>query len=330
MPTLAAVREAGYECETQAEATARLGVADLELGRSKKRAAAWARGQFLRKVAEIARETHWVAEAVDKHFGLGKGEFVQVLARDREVRELWESNRFALRVSLGKAIVARAEEGDAKALAAVEHLFGERPAAAAVDFERLTITQIEQATGISRTQFLRWSKGHHLPRNIDGTFALAKWVEWYGKWQRDKSGGGSESAGLNPMQAEKARLYRLQADEAEDRLIARTAVVEMVCARAARLVQLLGDNTAEEWAHAHEGLTAAQLKDAYTDAFRSLRGCWGQFPEEIPVPDEVRARLDEALSLLAAGGLDGEKGGKGEKGVKGVNETETSKDTNHP
>ena len=317
MPSLAAVRAAGYECETQAEAASRLGVADLQLGRSKKRAAAWARGQFLRKVAEIARETHWVAEAVDKHFGLAKGEFVKVLARDREVRELWEVKRFALQVSLGKQLVARAGEGNARALAAVEHLFGERPSAAAVDFERLTITQMGQATGLSRTQFLRWSKNHHLPRNIDGTFSLAKWVEWYGKWQRDKAGGGSESAGLNPMQAEKTRLYKLQADETEDRLIARTAVVEMVCARAARLVQLLGDSTAEEWAHAHEGLTAAQLKETYSEAFRTLRASWGRFPEEIPVPAAVRAILDEALVLL----------------TEGANETETTKDTkgtNHP
>ena len=300
-PTVKAVREAGFECEDLAAGGRRLGVADLAklLKARPTLAKAWDRGRLLRRVREVARETHWVAAAVDKHLGLAKGEFVRLLARDRVVRELWEDNREALRVSLGRALIQRAEAADPKALAAVEHLFREGAAVVRdVDFQHLTPVQMQTATGIAHQQLLRWHKSDGLPRNVDGTYTVSEFVAWLRKWERDKVTGGAEAQGMNPMQAEKARMYKLQADEAEGRLVSREVVVGMLCARAARMVQMFNVHQAEQWSEEHAGQTAGQLLEAYQQAFHRVRMIWAQWPEEVPMPDAARTKIEEALTLL--------------------------------
>jgi hypothetical protein len=184
----------------------------------------------------------------------------------------------------------------------VEHLFGHRtePEGRRLDAQRLTPTEIETATGIKRAQWDRWVKEGGCPRNADGTFSLSAVIDWLRKWERDKATGGKEAVGLNPMQAEKARMYKLQADEAEGRLIDRPTIVRMFRERAARMVQLLSESLADEWSQAHEGKTAAQLKDAYRARFQQIRELWIQFPPEVPMPPEAKAKIEEGIQMLLA------------------------------
>jgi hypothetical protein len=132
----------------------------------------------------------------------------------------------------------------------------------------------------------------------DLTYALVQVIDWLRRWERDKATGGREAAGLNPMQTEKARMYKLQADEAEGRLLDRPSVIRMFRERAARMVQLLGEATADQWSHAHEGKTAAQLKPAYLETFQQIRSLWKEFPAEVPMPPEALAKIEEGLALL--------------------------------
>lgn len=300
-PTELEIREAGRDCPDMAAAGERLGRADLEgiLKRFRRLSAAWERGQLLRRVKDVASTTVVVPERADRLLSLAKGSFEHLYATDRIVREIWNRERFAVLVEIERALVTRVKEGDLKAVTAVEHLFGHRTESAGeVKFHRLTPTVLETATGIKRAQWDRWTKEGGLPRGADGTYALVQVIDWLRRWERDKASGGKESLGLNPMQAEKARMYKLQADEAEGRLLDRPTVIRMFRERAARLVQLLSEATADQWSHAHEGKTAVQLKAAYLETFRKLRSLWKEFPAEIPLPPEARAKIEEGLQLL--------------------------------
>lgn len=295
------VREAGFACPDLAAAAERLGVADLDarLKRSKSLSAAWDRGRLLRKVSAAARESHHIIEEADKTLDWPRGTLASLYKSDRVVRDLWDAGRLELKLSLSRSWIQRAHEADPKAVAAVEHLFAKPGQVdAVVNFDQLTVTELDRATGISRVQWDRWVKQSGCPRNFDGTFALARVVDWLRKWERDKATGGREAAGLNPMQAEKARMYKLQADEAEGRLLDRATVVRLFRERAARLVQVLGEARADQWSHEHEGKTAPQLKEAYLAAFRAVRAHWKEFPAEVPMPEEAKALIERGIELL--------------------------------
>lgn len=296
------LRDAGFECPDMASASERLGVGDLTvlLEDSKRLAAAWDRGQLLRRVRDVASTTVVVPARADKLLGLEKGSFERIYKTDRIARELWDRGRYEILVEIERALVARVKDGDLKAVAAVEHLFTSRGEPTVTDFNCLSPTQMELATGFPRQTILRWVKKNGLPRNADGSYDLPAFVAWFGKWERDKVTGGKEAAGLNPMQAEKARMYRLQADEAEGRLWERAIVIRMLRDRAARMVQVFSEARAREWSTRHEGQTAAQLLDAYLEVFRQVRSVWGQWPAELPLPEGAKAKIEEGLQILLA------------------------------
>jgi hypothetical protein len=305
LPTERDLRTAGLECADLAAAGERLGIADLEelLGKKPRLAAAWERGQLLRRVRDVASTTVVVPERADRLLGLDKGTFERLYKADRIVRELWDRSRYEILVEIERALVVRVKEGDLRAVTAVEHLFGHRtePAGSRCDWGRLTPTELETATGIKRAQWDRWTKENGCPRHADGTFALADVVDWLRRWERDKVTGaqmGVKQGGESALE----RLRRVQADELMGRLIDREMVGRLLKERAGRMVQILGEARAQEWAQAHEGKTAAQLRDLYLAAFRQVREIWGAWPAEVPVPEAAKELIEQGLKLLVEEG----------------------------
>lgn len=305
------LRAAGLECDDLAAAGERLDVADLAalLEKKPRLAAAWERGRLLRRVAEIAATTYVVPEAADKLLGLAKGTFGGVYRTDRIVRDLWDRHRFDLLLATEQGFAAKVKEGDPRAVTAVEHLFGHRtePAGSRCDWGRLTLTEMENATGIKRAQWDRWVKENGCPRQADGTFALAAVLDWLRRWERAKSAGpqaGVKKDGESALE----RLRRVQADELLGRLIERELVGRILKERAARLVQLLSEARAREWAQAHEGKTAAQLQDLYRASFRQVREIWCTWPQEVPVPEAAKELIEQGLKLLIEEGTADERG----------------------
>jgi hypothetical protein len=298
MPSASAVRDAAIECATLEEAAERLGAGVGTLLKTRARSNAWERGRLLRRVREVAGTTYVVVEAADKLLKMGKGEFARLYARDAEVREVWDSERFGLLLATEQGFAARVQDGDLKAIAAVEALFApRRPEAAEVDFEHLSPSEMARATGLAHQQLNRWAKEHGLYRAADGTYSLPRFVAWVRQWEVRKL--GAQAAG-RPVDGESAleRLRRLQGDEIEGRVYQRTDVIAMLRTRAAWLTQLLSEARAEQWAHEHEGQTAAQLKGAYITAFETLRRRWCDWPEELPLPPAAKQKIEEALTLL--------------------------------
>jgi len=298
MPSASAVRDAAIECATLEEAAERLRAGVGTLLKTRARSNAWERGRLLRRVQEVAGTTYVVVEAADKLMGTAKGAFAKLYARDREVRDLWDSKRFALLLATEQGFAARVQDGDLKAIAAVEALFSaRRPEPEDVDFERLPPAEMERATGVNHRQLNRWAKEHGLWRAADGSYSLPRFVAWVRQWEVRKL--GAQAAG-RPVDGESAleRLRRLQGDEIEGRVYQRTDVIAMLRTRAAWLTQLLSEARAEQWAHEHEGQTAAQLKGAYITAFETLRRRWCDWPEELPLPPAAKQKVEEALTLL--------------------------------
>jgi hypothetical protein len=241
----------------------------------------------LQAVRDLAEQTWLTLGEVDEVLVLKPGTFARLYRQNKSVRETWNKGRFALRIQTHKALAAKVKEADPKAVAAVKHLFGNpTDGAADRDFTRLTLADLERATGIHQRQLYRWHRERGMPRNADKSYSLPQFVEWHAQWEIGKL-KSTKAPATNPMQAEKARLYRLQADEAEGRLLPRTDVIAMLQDRATRLVRLLSEQRAEDWSLAHEGQTAAQLKQAYVNAFMELRKLYCQSLEQIPLPDDA-------------------------------------------
>ncbi|MEN6336190.1 MAG: hypothetical protein ABFE01_18205, partial [Phycisphaerales bacterium] len=167
-----------------------------------------------------------------------------------------------------------------------------------IDFARLTITQLEQGTGITRQSILAWTKESGLPRNIDNTYSLAAFVRWYAKWERDKATGGAESAGLNPLQAEKARREKRENDEAEGRLVPYRLHQECLNVRARSLRALLNPSRAKEWAQGWAGKAADEVEAELLAAFARVLAAYRALSPDVPMNDDARARIEEGLAIL--------------------------------
>jgi hypothetical protein len=298
--TAACVREVALQCETMAAAEDRLEVEDLagQLEKSKRLLAAWEKGRRLRDIRELAVAPISQADA-SQQLGLGENGLARLCERDLEVRDIWERGRVALRIEVQRGLLKNAAAGKADALAAIEKiLHGRFGGGDAVDFTRLSPTQMETATGIRRQVFRRWHIDNQLPRNADGTFSLPQFVAWLKKWTLAKASAGGSPASLNPLQAEKARKVKVEADLLEDRVLPRETVVRMLRERAARSVQVLSRGRAKDWSHAHEGKTAAQLEPMYLDAFQSVWAVLAALPPEVPLPPAAKAKFEEAFAEL--------------------------------
>jgi len=295
------VREAAFACEDLAAAGVRLGVADLKgrLDRSQRLAAAWDRGRLLRRVREVAGTTYIVADTADKILGLAKGEFRRIYAADRIVRELWNTTRFDLLLATEQGFAARVKEGDLKAIAAVEVLFASRrPAAGEVDYGRLTPAELGRATGILAQQWARWVRENGCPQSVDGSYSLAKVLDWLRKWERDKVTGGREAAGLNPLQSEKARREKRENDEAEGRLVPIDVHIEALTARAHCLYGVASPNRVKDVVVMLAGKTAPEQEDVLNDAFGRVLEAYKTLSPDISLSDEARAKFEEGLALL--------------------------------
>ncbi len=296
----AAVREAGFDCVDLAAAAERLAVPDLadRLKRSRRLAAAWDRGRLLRRVRDIASTTYVVVESADKLLGLAKGEFASLYGKDRVIRELWERHRFDLLLATEQGFAAKVREGDPKAIAAVEHLFTARPAARDLDYEHLRPVDLAKATGILAQQWARWVTENGCPQAMDGTYSLPRVLDWLRKWERDKATGGRESAGLNPLQSEKARRERRENDEAEGRLVPIDVHLEALTARAHCLYGVVSQHRVKDIVGLLTGRTPEEQEQILGEQFARVLEAYTKLSPDIPVMDEVRARIEDALKML--------------------------------
>jgi len=299
------VRLAGMRFESMADAEVRLqwpGLTD-QIAKSPLLIQAWEKGRRLRAIHDLAGTPICMEEA-SKRIGMGEGGLLKLYKRDPEVRDLWDRAKLDMVIGMKKALMTRATSGNANALATVEKILaGEFGAAggkaAAVDFTRLSPTQMELATDIKRAQLDRWHKKNGLPRNGDRTYSLPVFLAWRVAFERDKLARNVGTPGVDPLREQKARKAKIEADLAEGRVVPFATHERGYLARGHVLKQLLSADRAEEWASLHEGLTALQLKGLYLEAFDEVLRQFCVRVDDVPeLPPAVQAKLDEAFELL--------------------------------
>jgi hypothetical protein len=295
------VREAAFACETLEQAAEKLAVPDLPalLDGKPKLAAAWERGRFLQQVREIATETLIVDEEVDRFFvpALERGRFVELLKRDKALHDVWTSGRALAATGPQRGLKRLADAGDARAMSIYERLLVQGPAhAESVDWENLTPTQLDRATGINRTQWRRWERKNGCPRKGNRRYSMPAVIEWLR--QHEGTGGVKLEHGLNPLQVEKRRREKLDNDEREGRLMETAQHEADILGRARHLAALLSPEQAREWALAFAGKTPSQLEEVILIAFDRIVAEYHQLPEQVILPLAARAKFEEGFQLL--------------------------------
>jgi hypothetical protein len=301
--TEATVRTAGFECNSLAAAGERLGVADLDdlLEKKPKLAAAFARGRWLRQVRIVASKGI-VAEEADRFFepALARGELVERLKRDKALHEVWTSAALEAKLAVREGLIQRARRGEAdvKVMELYERLLVEMPETGAgkVDWENLTPTQLDRATGINRTQWRRWERKNGCPRKANRRYSMPAVIEWLR--QHEGTGGVKLERGLNPLQVEKRRREKLDNDEREGRLMETAQHEADILGRARHLAALLSPEQAREWARAFAGKTPSQLEEVILPAFDRIVAEYHQLPEQVILPPAARAKFEEGFQLL--------------------------------
>lgn len=303
----ALVRNAGMKFDSIAEAAERLQIEDLaeRIEKSPRLAKAWEKGCQLRAIYRLAATPICMEEA-SKRLGMGEDGLVKLSRRDPEVLDLWKRGKLDMVVKLKEGLMARACAGNGNALRTIEKILegefgaGGGPKAAAVDFTAMTPTQMEEATGIKRQQFGRWAKEHGMPRNGDGrTYSMPAVLAWLRQFEVEKLTRTAGKTGVDPLREQKARKAKVEADIAENRVVPIDVLTKTVLLRATVAKQLLSDDRAEEWASLHEGLTAAQLKVMYQEAFEAvLVEMCKKIDAGVTLPPAVEAKLAEAFELM--------------------------------
>ncbi len=235
------LRAAGLGCESIEAAAEKLGVADLPalLAAKPKLAAAWERGRFLRQVRTVGLKGI-VAEEADRFFepALTRGELLERLKHDKVLHDVWTSAALEAKLAVREGLIQRARRGeaDAKVMELYERLLVESPARAeSLDWENLTTTQLEQATGIHRNQWRRWEEKNGCPRRPNRRYSLPAVIAWLRVYE--DTGGVKLERGMDPLRAAKVEEKELDLAERRHQLLDREQVIVGIVMRYQRLAQ---------------------------------------------------------------------------------------------
>jgi hypothetical protein len=293
------------------------------LGRYKTLAAAWERGQFLRKLKASASTTATL-EQIEFDLGLAEGSLAPQLEKDAEAREMYNHARFATINKVQAGIVAAVEAGrlSPTSLKQLDTFLRMQIVTKDVDFDKVPTAVMEDLFGVTRQTLINWKKTRGLTGSLDGTtYDLRDWLRqgWTetadgvrqrvpGKYEQlitDKVSaqpGKYAAAAQNDadwLRAEKARRQLavmdkelIRADAAMAALVARAAAINQYIAAVGEGLNLaLADRTPE------------QIRDKLAAYHAGLREASCRLPPNFPelLPEAVAVKFMEIMQDLAAG-----------------------------
>jgi hypothetical protein len=299
LPSERDLRLAAQTCATFEAAAEQLGGVDLEglLAGSKKLAAAWERGRFLRQVRQIAEEGI-VAEEADRFLlpPLAKGTLAAQLATDHALRDIWVSGQGEAKRKARAGLMKLAEAGDPRARGLYEQLLCEqRQSAGAVDWDNLTPTQLEAATGILRPQWDRWAKQSGCPRKTNGTharYSLPAVIAWLRT--HESTGSVKLEKGMDPLRAKKVEEKELDLAERRHHLLDRQQVVIGIVQRHRRLAE--ASKRIPDLLIELQGQGVEHMGQILEEFFRGLRAHQSEEFGELYLPEAAWEHLCAALN----------------------------------
>ncbi len=274
--TATRVRKLGLDFASIVDAAAHLGrrydLAKL-LTEHAELAAAWSRGQFLRNVQALAATGASVAEAANR-LGLAADDLQGRLASDLELANIWNQARLNTAIELKAGWLAKAKEGNARAMAQVEIALANEIARAAMDIHTVPEHQMCQIAGVTRQTLNRWLREEAMPRNAGETTydlpAVWAWHETFTKKRCGTASGAGEPDRLRDVKAERLEL-ELAARKGE--LVSVESVKAGILARERALLAVL-EHLPEQYSHPLAGRTEQEVRRILEQLCRDLTGAW--------------------------------------------------------
>ena len=267
---------------------------------------AWARGRFLRNLRDLARTGASVPEAA-KRLGFASARGLQaILDEDMEVADLWDQTQLGIRLEIKTAVIEAAREGKPDAVRAVESFLHDEKARAGTDLSRITILQLTELTGKSRTTIHEWFTKFGMPRNVDKTFDLSIFFAWFEEFllRRSEKEEGSEIH-LDPLKQMKAEKLRVELARHRNEILDRNKVMISLVAWAQHIVSFC-DRGNVELSRLCVGQPREKIIEIHKRFFQDLHAETARVPKELHLPDDKEKELVAFLNSLKP-----KKGGPG-------------------
>jgi hypothetical protein len=298
--TPARVRLLALEHKTIAEADAHLGRRwDLPelLAERAELDAAWARGRFLRYLRRLAGSGASLGEAAHA-LHLTPDELTERINTDAEVAGTWNEARLETAIEVKAQWLAKAKEGNARAMSQIEMTLRNEIAHAALDIHDVPTEKMLEIASISPTTLNRWWRNEGMPRNAGATtYDLPSVWIWHEKFVQ-RRGGRSPADNMTPLQAAKVRREELQTAQLESRLWERDKVLASLAVRAEALARALSATKAAELSQRFAGKTAPEVARGLEGFFEDARREACRFPDELLLEPEAQAMFERLMGVI--------------------------------
>lgn len=305
--TVARVRRLAFEYETLTEAAASLTIeADLVtlLDKHPELAAAWERGQMLRRLADCARRD-WSYPETARILDMKPAAFTELLATDREAQQVWTETRLQTRHAIRDRWIDGVCSGkitNPAVISRVTHLLHSDPSGTVKETEAPNVTRVPvalaaQVVGITRQTLHTWHKEKGLARNSDGTYDLRVLVPFALKYVESKLLSGQGVTVTDLQRHERGLEIRARRLEREGYLLDSREVAKGLLAREQAALDAERQQ-GHDLAARMEGMTLAQRTECLREFFASVRRLRLRLPEQIQLPSGGREMLERLLTLL--------------------------------
>lgn len=270
------VRKLGLDFATMIDAAAHLGRHyDLSrlLTEHADLAAAWSRGQFLRNLQGLAATGTTIAEAANR-LGLPVDDLQSRLATDLELANVWNQARLTTAVEIKASWLAKAKEGNARAMAQVEIALANEIAHAAMDIHTVPEEQMCEISSVTRQTLNRWLREEAMPRNAgETTYDLpAVWI-WHEAFTKKRCGAGTGPGEPDRLRDVKAERLELELAARKGELLSLDSVKEGLLARERALLAVL-EHVPEQYSHLLAGKTHQEIQRTLEQLAKDLMVAW--------------------------------------------------------
>jgi hypothetical protein len=133
---------------------------------------------FLKKLRELAGAPGVEAAQAADRLGMTAAQFETLLREEAEAGQVWRHAKTDALVRAGKILWKLADDGNtAAARQILESL--KQTVGGAGDTAALSVRSAAELVGETPDRLDYWYRAHAMPKNLDGTIALPRFLEWY-------------------------------------------------------------------------------------------------------------------------------------------------------
>lgn len=297
----ARVTSAAFKFETLIEAAGRLGIEPaLEeiLGKYPALAIAWEKGQFYRRLYDVA--SHMFAESqAAKKLDISHEKLKEILGTDRRAKQLWDEGRFAFSIECKEKMMEGIAQGKPHVISRIENLLNAENKSENPDYgiERVPIQIAASLVGISRVTLHQYHREKGLERNSDGTYNLKVLIPWIIKYTEAKMLTGKGETVLDLQRHERGLEIRQRRLEKDGFLKDTREIVKGILLREQAFLDIQ-KSTLPELAAKMENKDYDRRLEILVENFNRQRNERTQLPEQISLPSEGRELLQKLMGLL--------------------------------